>query len=266
MAREYSLEFFLQESGVIGSKAEGDERPEVSDDSIADFFVQLVEILMGQDHTNPVFPEFRGHVDQGKRGEGLKLVSIEEEVPSFILGDIRTAESRQAKGSHEEPAQKERGVFSQFSFGQVDDEDLAFVHDPSETQIFLWFGEDLPNDGICEKRPNLVLDRRDGFGAHPVGIFGVLLLPKFLYLLIGYSGYGLAAVGGIIEELKNVGQSSLRLIKKSEQTVAENMLHPDAPGIIPLFLENFENARGKEGAALGGNVADRVVSDTFRVF
>lgn len=55
---EDSLEFLLKEGGVVSSQAEADERSEVSDHSIADFFVQLVEVLVSKDQSYSVLPEF----------------------------------------------------------------------------------------------------------------------------------------------------------------------------------------------------------------
>ena len=64
----------------------------------------------------------------------------------------------------------------------------------------------------------------------------------------------------IRKEPENVGKRRLRLVEERKERVAKDMLHPDAPGLRPHFLEHLEEAGRGKRALFGRDALQRVVS------
>ena len=76
------------------------------------------------------------------------------------------------------PPRSEDGVLADLPLGEVHQEDFALVHDAPDVDRPLGVREDPVERRVGEEGADLVLDRGDPVGAHPVGVFFILLFPK----------------------------------------------------------------------------------------
>ena len=78
---------------VLGTDSEGDEGADVSEDSIPHGRLELAEILVSEDESDPVLPELGEHCGEGECGEGMELVEVEPERPPGRLRQLGTLKS-----------------------------------------------------------------------------------------------------------------------------------------------------------------------------
>ena len=79
-------ELLLQLFSISCPYAKRDERADVSEDSFFDSVIQLLDVLVSKCQIQTVFSCFRQDLDEGWRGEILKLVAVEVKIfPVFSL-------------------------------------------------------------------------------------------------------------------------------------------------------------------------------------
>jgi hypothetical protein len=114
---------------------------------------KLVQVLMGHCEADTVLAKFREHVRQGKRGEALELVDVDEEFSALGCRCVGPAKCGKPNGRDEQPAKKRRAIFADVPLGQVDQENLALIHDPADVQVLFRCGQYSIEQRVCEKRP-----------------------------------------------------------------------------------------------------------------
>src|SRR6266478_2846396 len=107
---------------------------------MADVRLELVQVLVGQGEANSVLAKFRQHICQGQGGEALELIDVDEERATLRGRGIGSAERRKTNGRHEQTAKEGRAIRADMPLGQVDQEHLSLVHDPTDVQVLLGRG------------------------------------------------------------------------------------------------------------------------------
>src|ERR1022692_2596848 len=93
-----------------------------------------------------------------------------------------------------------RRLLSESAFGEIYDEDLSGVHQRGNVDGAFRLPEQIANEGIAEERPDLVLNRRDGFIAEARLVFGELHFPEGAHDVVGAMDEKPCSVIGIDEE------------------------------------------------------------------
>ena len=74
--------------GVVGADLEGDDGPDVAKDGVGGLFVELGEVLVGDDQGEAVLAGLAEDGREAAGGEVLELVDVEAEVAAVGLGDV----------------------------------------------------------------------------------------------------------------------------------------------------------------------------------
>ena len=159
------LELFDEERGVVSGDAEGDGGADVTKDGVAYGVGHLGDVLVGDGEVEAVFASL-GEND-GKRvgGEVLELVDVEVEWTAvFYVGDVGAGHGGELDLGDEEGAENAGVVFANETFGEVDDEDFAFVHDFADIKAGFGLADDIANDGVGSEGADLVQNWGDGLG------------------------------------------------------------------------------------------------------
>ena len=145
-------------------------------------------------------------------------------------------------------------------FRQVDQEHLAFVHDPPDAQVLLGRGQYPVEQGIGEECADLVLDRRRA--VRPVaerelveflqqeradGLVAERLRDAPSELLVG-------------EDAQHVVERRVRLLQERHEHVAQDVLHAHAPRVRPHLLEDIHHAGSGERDPILPDMAQRIVA------
>ena len=83
--------FGLEELGIRGALAEGDESARVPQDRIPDLLVELREVLVREHEAHAIFTQLREHRGVRERREALELIQVEVEVPPFRFREVGPA-------------------------------------------------------------------------------------------------------------------------------------------------------------------------------
>ncbi len=76
---------------VVGADLEGDDRADVAEDGVRGLFVELRQVLVGDDQGEAVFAGLAEDAGEAAGGEVLELVDIEAEVAAVGLGGVGTS-------------------------------------------------------------------------------------------------------------------------------------------------------------------------------
>src|SRR5687767_3477496 len=109
---EHRLKFPRDRLGVLWAKTERDESPDIAEDRVSDFRLELIEMLVGQDQADMELPKLGHHVGDGEGRKALELVNEDMIVGPFTVLDICPAERRESDRRHQQRAQKARAVFT----------------------------------------------------------------------------------------------------------------------------------------------------------
>ena len=69
-------------------------------------------------------------------------------------------------------------ILSDFPLGQIDYEDLPFIHHLSDAKGVFWLSDNVSQGRASEKLADFVQDGRDGFRAQPSRVFIKLIGPE----------------------------------------------------------------------------------------
>ena len=105
------------------------------------------------------------------------------------------------------------------------------------------------------------MDRRDGVRAIAEGVLLELQPPEVPNLLVAQTGDDLPAVALVAQEPQDVRQRRRLLLQESIDRVAQDVLHADAPRILPVLLERLHDAGGSEGDGRRAHLVQRIVAE-----
>ena len=195
---ELRIELAGDERRIRCAEPEGDQGRGIAKNGVTDIRIQLMEILVCQGHAHFVFTQLGKHVGQRQRGERLELIDIKPMSPAVMLGNIGAAERRQPDGGDQEPTQERGAILAEFSFGEIDQQDLALIHQFPNVDGLPRRREHAAQGWITEKGRDLALNRRNGLGGKP-GIFWKLQEPEVANLLVPAIPDGVFTEGFVAE-------------------------------------------------------------------
>ena len=90
-------EFPFEHVRVALPRAKAYERADVAKNGIADFRLQLLDVLVREGEAQPILPGFRQNRNEGICSEGLEFVNMQEKVLSIVLRHVRARHGRKLK-------------------------------------------------------------------------------------------------------------------------------------------------------------------------
>jgi len=157
-----------------------------------------------QDQGDAVLAQLGEHVRQGQRGEGIELIEVQVEVRAALLRHVGPGKGREPQGGHEERPQKRRWPLAQLPLGEVYDQYLPLIYDPSQVKGAVSPCEDGLEGGIGEKGGDLVEERGCHHGTEGGAISLVLVSPEGAHLLVGDRGDDIPPPVAIRKEPRDV--------------------------------------------------------------
>ena len=212
--------------GVGNTDTTTDNATNVTEESFPDFVGKLGHKLVGNNQIEAIFPSLRENRFKTISGEILELVNVETEVLAFALGDILTRHSGLLELHYENHTEKVRIDITEFTFGEVDEEDFFAIHDFTDIKAGFNLTEGVSHDGISEERAP--------FGSEPggdfAGVTGFLRCREFFgpVVINGFIGdvfeFGFNKFG-VGETLRNINKGGASGVRHQEKSgVPEHML------------------------------------------
>src|ERR1017187_31096 len=118
---------------------------------------------MGQREAEVVLSCLRENRDEGIRRERLKLVHIEEEIPTLILRHVCPRHRRKLELRDEERTKEVRLVCAELPLGKIGDEDSSVIHHEAGINLALHLSDNVSDVGRHNELTDLVLNRRNRF-------------------------------------------------------------------------------------------------------
>ena len=255
---------FSREGEFSGTNPEGDDSAGVPQYRMPNVGLQLMQILMGDREPYPVLTQFREHVRDRKRGEGLEFIDIHEEVSPFLRGHVGPAERRKPDRRDQKPPSRDELSSPMRPLPKLTKSTWPGVHDLADVQVMFRCAHDAIEQGIGEKGADLVLYRRHAVGAVAEREALELLFEKGAHRLILQRPGDTLAIFLVGEHAENVMQRGVRLLQKCQQDVAQNVLHAHAPRIGPHLLEDFHEPGGCQGPEFRAHLPQRIVAIRLR--
>ncbi len=163
---------------VVGADLEGDHRADVAEDGVRGLVVELRQILVGDDQGEAVLAGFAEGAGEAAGGEVLELVDVKAEVAAVGLWDVGTGHRSLLDAGDEQGSEQSRVVLAQAARAEIDDQDLAVVHDTPQVERPTGLADDVADRGVGQERADFVLNRGDGLGAIVVGPRRELMHPE----------------------------------------------------------------------------------------
>lgn len=266
LGRERVAKLLLQRLRVRVAHAERQQRPHVAEHRLSYWQGNLVNVLVRQHQAQPVFPGLGQDGSEAVGGEVLKLVNEQEELLSLLLRLAGPAHRRQLELRHQQGAEEVGLVVADPAFGQVGHEDAPVVHEVREADLAPVLAENVPNDGIQQKLPQLVLNGRDGLAPESLVVSGVFALPKLPNEGVFDLPDHLGAVVVVREQPVDAQEGSAPAVQKGGNGVVEDVFHPRPPRIRPDALERADDAGGHERPFVLRHVGQEIHGEgVFRV-
>ena len=254
-------ELLPQHLRVGAPDTEGNERPHVPKHRLPDWKRELVHVLMRQRQAEPILARLGQNRRERIRAEVLELVNEQVEIAARLLRLIRPRHGRQLKLRHEERPEQVRLVVSKLPLGQVGDKQPLVVHDEREAHFALHLPQDVPNHGIQEELPELVLDGRDGLAPEPVVVAGIFGGPVVADEGVFHLAHHPSSVVVVGEQAVDAKQGGVRTVQKGGNGVVEDVFEPWPPRIPPDALERPHDAGGHQVPVILGDVRKQVQPD-----
>src|ERR1700680_5100844 len=84
---------------------------------------------MGDGEADAILPHLRKHICQSQGGKALELVDVHKEVSAFGWRCVGSAKGGKPNRRDEQSTEERGAIFADMTLGQIDQEDLALVHD-----------------------------------------------------------------------------------------------------------------------------------------
>lgn len=185
---------------------------------------------------------------------------MQEERAAVGFWDRVATEGSVGEAREDHAAEDIGDVATQLSLGEVDDQDLAVVHDPAEAERFFRLGQGPAHNRMREKGAELVGNRGNAIKGGLVVHRGELPQPELPDLIVRDAGDHFLAEGLVEEQAHDVLQISLGLLQQRQQRVAQDVLHARTPGIGPLLLQGVDEPRGNQRPELARHPGQGIVA------
>ena len=239
---EDGFELLGEDWGVVGGDAERDGRTDVAEDGVADGVGHLGDVLVGDGEIEAVFASFGENDSEGVGGEVLELVDVEVEGAAVgDVGDVGSGHGGELDFRDEEGAKDAGVVFADQTFREINDENLAFVHDFADVKAGFWLANDVPDDRVGGEGTHLVQNWSDGF----VDLFFVPLtefvLPELEDGDVGTIIESFFAEIFVGEEAGDIEEGGFGAIEEGENSVAEDVFEARTPRVAEHTFQNADN-------------------------
>lgn len=258
---EFFAEFAVKMFGIGEADAEGDEGADIAKDGFPHGGGKLGDVLMAQSEIEPVFSRLGQDGCEALGGEVLELIDEEIKIAPLVLGLTVPGHRSELKLRDEQGAEQVGFVVADLAFGEVGDEDAAFVHDKGDAQLVAHLADDVADDRGEEQLACLVLDRGDGL-THKAR------LPALVFVLPEVAEEGIvdlvhhpAAVGSVGEQAIEAEERSVRAMCQRSDGVVQDVFETRPPTFMPETLEGAHDAGGHEMSILGRGLGEQVESD-----
>lgn len=128
------------------------------------------------------------------------------------------------------------------AFGEIGDEDAAFVHDERDAHLVAHLADDVADDRGEEQLSGLVLDRSDGL-AHKAR------LPALVFVLPEVAEEGIvdlvhhpSSISRVGEQAVEAKESGVRAMCQSSDGVVQDVFETRPPALVPEALEGAHDA------------------------
>lgn len=243
---ELLAELAVQVLGIGEADAEGDEGADIAKDGFPHGGGELSDVLMTQGEIEPVFSRLGQDGGEALGGEVLELIDEEIEIAPLMLGLAVAGHGGELELRDEQGAEQVGFVMADLAFGEIGDEDAAFVHDERDAHLVAHLTDDVADDRGEEQLADLVLDRSYGF-AHEAR------LPALVFVLPEVAQEGIvdlvnhpAAIGRVGEQAVEAEERGVRAMRQRCDGVVQDVFETRPPAFLPQAFEGAHDARGDE--------------------
>ena len=117
---------------------------------------------MGENEVQAVLSRFGEDIGKGEGDEAMNFVHIEIERLSFFFRKIRPAQGGQLNLGHNQSAEQRAVVFSDLTFSEIDNQNLALIHGLPEIKGIFFLADNVSERDADQKLADLVENRRNG--------------------------------------------------------------------------------------------------------
>lgn len=125
LRREDRRELLGKTRRIGRSEPEGNQRADVSEDSVANLRRELAQVLVSEHQADGVLAQLGQHPGKGTSGEALLLIEVKEEGATTGGRNLGTGERRRPEGGDEEGAQEIGCSFADPPRGEIGEKDAA---------------------------------------------------------------------------------------------------------------------------------------------
>jgi hypothetical protein len=154
---------------VVAADLEGDDGADVAEDGVGGFFVELGQILMGDDQQKAILAGFAEDGCKTSGSKVLEFINVKRRITAFDFRDVRSGHGCLLNAGNQQRSEQRGIVFAESAFRQVHDQYLPSVYDVSQIKRPSRLTHDSSDIGAGQKRTQFVLDRRDRFRTIVVG-------------------------------------------------------------------------------------------------
>lgn len=134
--------------GIALANMEGNYRADVSEDGLPDRQRKLVDVLMRQRQTQPVFSRFRQNRGKRLSGKILEFINKQEKILPLGLRLVRARHGRMLKLGEQQGTEEVGFVMADFSLGKIGDKQLFVVHGMSEFNLAFDLAKNISDNRI----------------------------------------------------------------------------------------------------------------------
>src|SRR5829696_5607519 len=176
----------------------------------------------------------------------MKLIQVEEEIPSALLRNIGPLKCYERERGHQECAKKRGRTFADLSLSEIHQEDLASIHDAPQVKGTLLPPQYLRQKWISQERSYLVVKRCSHNRPKGGAVVLVLVVPERPNFLVGDLPDDTLSPFPISQEAWYVAETCISRFQEGEDYVPQEVLKTRPPVIRPELLEDFDHtSRGK---------------------
>ncbi len=170
------------------------------------------------------FGEDRG---KGIGHEVLELVDVQVEATTIFLWRIGTAECSHVHFVHKDETEQLRVHVSDFSFGEIHEENLSLVHHLANVKRTLWLTDDVAHGRVRDERTKLRREVRDHFFFFASTCLGDFVLPETPHHNVLTLAHFVALELFVHEQAWHVdeGRTFFFIIHEGQTTVTEVVLN-----------------------------------------
>ena len=243
---EFVPKRLLHHGGVRMPDVETNQGADISKHGLLDGRGKLVNELVGENKTEPVFPGLgeNGHKSFG--GKVLELVNKKEKVLAFLLRLACPRHRRELELRDQKRSEQIGLVVAKLALGEIGDEQPPGVNRKGDVHLAFHLAQNVADDGIQQELAELVLDGGDGFALKAGFIAGIFILPKGaderVFDLLDDPG----AIFLVGEHSIDAQEGRVLAVEKGGHGIVQNVFQSRPPRVMPDALAGADDAGGDQ--------------------